>query len=184
MIVAVATAVLSGVLLGTFRQIRTEPTLVVGAAVLVYLTATHLRLWRRVLLVLLVGASFVSTMAVWRGYFEHKYAEAYEVVKAAGGHTYDGPRHPYHFFWHALWCGLGDFDRKYGYEWADVAAFSYAWPILQRRYHYDPVGFPPVTADPWDPLTFGVYWDKDRLYARTVQEIPEYIEIVRDKVLA
>ena len=31
-----------------------------------------------------------------------------------------------------MWCGLGDFDRKYGYVWSDVGAFRWAWPILQR----------------------------------------------------
>ncbi len=182
-VAVIALALGSGLLLGTFRQIRTEPVLVAGAVSLIYLTATRFRLWLRVGLVFLLGVAFTLTAAGWTAFFETKYREAWRVVKDAGGHTYDGPRQQHHFFWHALWCGLGDFDRKYGYEWSDVKAFSYAWPILQRR-GFVPRGYPLTAPDECcDTLTFGVYWDVGRQYARTPQELPEYIEIMRDKVL-
>ncbi len=176
-------AVASGLLLGTLRQVRTEPTLVLIAVAGVYLTATRLRWWLRLVLVVLLGGTFLATSAGWTAYFETKFREAYRVVKTAGGHVYDGPRHPHHFFWHALFCGLGDFDRKYGYRWSDITAFSYAWAILQQRDHYEPAGYPPLAADPFDVFTFGSYWDRGRQYARTPYEIPEYAEIVRNKML-
>ena len=179
----IALAMASGLLLGTFRQIRTEPVLVAGALCLIYLTATRFRLWQRAAFILLLGAGFSSTATGWSGFFESKYREAWTAVKAAGGHTFDGTRQRHHFFWHALWCGLGDFDRKYGYEWSDVKAFSYAWPILQQR-GFVARGFPLTAPDECcDPLTLGVYWDEGRKYARTPQELPEYIEIIREKVL-
>jgi predicted Zn-dependent protease/TolB-like protein len=179
---AVAVALVSGVLLGSVRQIRTEPALVIVSVVGVYLTARGLRIWLRFVLVLLLGAAFVWTSARWGNYFEGKYREAYRVVKAAGGHPYYGPRQLHHFFWHVLWCGLGDFDDKYGYVWSDVGAFSYAWPVMQRR-QFAADGFPPVRPDPADILTLGVFLDKGRQYARTPFETPEYIALVRDKVL-
>ena len=179
----VALALASGIILGTLRQIRTEPVLVAAAVAGVYLTATQLRWWRRLALVLLLGVTFAATSSGWTAFFEAKYREAYRVVKAAGGDVYDGPRHLHHFFWQALWCGLADFDHKYGYRWSDTRSISYAWPILQHRYNYQPVGYPPLAPDFFHVLTFGTYWDRGRQYARTPYEIPEYIEIVRNKVL-
>jgi tetratricopeptide (TPR) repeat protein len=155
---------------------------VIVAAAAVYLTVVRLSLWFRLVLVALLGSAFFWTSAAWTRHFEGKFREAYNVVKAAGGHTYDGPRYRHHFFWHALWCGLGDFDDKYGYYWSDMAAFRYAWPIMQRR-GFQADGFPPDRADELDTLTLGVYWDKARLYARTPFETREFVEIVRNKVL-
>jgi tetratricopeptide (TPR) repeat protein len=180
---AVVLAVVSGIILGTFRQVRTEPVLVVAAVIVVYLTATQLRVRLRFALVLLLGATFVATASGWTAYFEAKYREASDVVKAAGGHLYRGPRHAHHFFWHALACGLGDFDSKYGYRWSDSRALSYAWPILQHRYGYQPSGYPPLAPESTHLLTLGAYWDRGRQYAKTPFEIPEYVEIVRSKVL-
>ncbi len=182
LLTALAIAFLSGLLLGSVRQIRTEPVLVMVSALGVYLTATRLRYWLRLALVLILGGAFVWTSAAWARYFDTKYREAYRVVKAAGGHTYDGSRHPYHFFWHALWCGLGDFDLKYGYQWSDLSAIRYAWPVMQRR-GVTVNGFAPVEPDGLDSLTTGVYWDRKGQYARTPFELPEYIEVARDKVL-
>lgn len=179
-----ALALLSGIVLGTLRHVRTEPVLVAAAVAGVYLTATQLRLRVRLALVLLLGVAFVATTSGWTAFFEAKYREAYRVVKAAGGHLYEGPRHFHHFFWHALSCGLGDFDHKYGYRWSDTRAISLAWPILQHRYNYQLTGYPPLEPDFSHLLTFGAYWDSGRQYAQTPFEIPEYIEIVRNKFIA
>ena len=117
----------TGLLLASIRQVRTEPVLVIAAAGLSYLFASSLR-WRvRLALALLLGVCFLWGSHEWKQFFDRKFAEAYAVVKAAGGHTYDGPRQSHHFLWHALWCGLGDFDRKYGYPWDDLAAEKYAF---------------------------------------------------------
>jgi hypothetical protein len=179
---AIAVALASGLILGTVRHLRTEPTLVILGVAGVYLTACGLRPWRRATLVAVLAATFMGTAASWTWYFDGKYAEAYRVVKAAGGHTYEGTRQQHHFFWHVLWCGLGDFDDRYGHVWSDVGAMRYAWPILQRR-GFRADGFLPDRADASDILTLGVYWDRGRQYARTAFETPEYIEVIREKVL-
>ncbi len=129
---------------------------------------------------MVLGAAFVWPSATWTNYFEGKYREAYRVVKAAGGHAYDGPRQAHHFFWHVLWCGLGDFDDKYGYVFTDIGAISYAWPVMQRH-HFEAEGFPPVRPDVAQAL--GTYWDEGGQYPRTPFETPEYIKLVRDKFL-
>ena len=179
---AVALALASGVLLGTFREIRTEPVLVAGAVSLVYLTATRFRLWLR------VGPHLPSA-----GRFrldEHRLEDLlrHEVPRGmgaeGGGRTHLRRTPP-----EAPLLLARDLVRprrfrpQYGYEWSDVKAFSYAWPILQRR-GFVPRGFaPPAPDDCCDALTLGTYWDEGRLYARTPQELSEYIEVLREKVL-
>jgi hypothetical protein len=173
----------TGLLLATIRQIRTEPVMIIVAAGLSYLFCTSLRLRMRLLLVGLLTAAFACGCAAWTRYFDHKFLEAYEVVKKAGGHPYDGSRQGYHFFWHSIWCGLGDFDTKYGYAWSDVAASEWALGVMRREYRYEPQGNPPLKEEPIQALSLRLYWDRDRKYLRTPFEDSLYIQVVRDKVL-
>jgi hypothetical protein len=174
--------VATGLLLATVRQIRTEPMLVGASVVLAYFTARSLGGAARSLLVGLLAASFSLGSAAWGSYFDAKFREAYVKVRAAGGHPYDGPRHLHHFVWHALWCGLGDFDTRYGYEWNDTKGMAYALPIMRAR-GFAPTGHPRLERRPFDALTLGVYWDRARKYARTPFEVPEYIDVIREKVV-
>jgi len=181
--VAIALApIATGLLLATVRQIRTEPVLVGASVLLAYLSARALG-WRvRALLVGLLAASFLFGSWAWSSYFDAKFREAYLKVKAAGGHPYDGPRHLHHFVWHAIWCGLGDFDTRYGYKWNDVEGMAYALPIMRAR-GFEATGHPSLKRQPFDALTLGVYWDRARKYARTPFEVPEYIQVIREKVV-
>lgn len=174
--------VLAGLVLGTLRHIRSEPVLVGVSCVLAYATARGLRPRTRALLVAVFAGAFLGTSAAWSAYFEAKFREARAVVTAAGGHPYDGPRHAHHFVWHALFCGLGDFDRTHGYAWNDVAGIDYALPIMKAR-GFVAEGYPAVEKQPFDALTLGVYWDRARKYARTPFEVPEYTAVIREKVL-
>ena len=177
-----ALPVVSGLLLATVRQIRTEPVVIGVSLVLVYLTARALAPRTRAALVAALAASFLLGSAAWTAYFDAKFREAYVRVKAAGGHPYEGPRHINHFVWHALWCGLGDFDNKYGYQWSDLMAQDYALPIMKAR-GFVATGYPAIEEQPYDALTLGVYWDRGRRYARTPFEVPEYIAVIREKIL-
>jgi tetratricopeptide (TPR) repeat protein len=176
-------ALASGVILGTVRQIRTEPILVLVAVAAAYLTATHVRSWLRLAAVVVLGGAYLGASSGWTAYFDAKFREAQRVVRAAGGHVYNGPRQTHHFFWHALWCGLGDFDQKYGHRWSDITAYSYAWSILQQRHVPDPSGYPPRAADATDVFSLAVYWDEGRLYPQTPYETPMYAELIRNKVI-
>jgi hypothetical protein len=174
--------VVAGLVLATVRQIRPEPVVVGLAIVLAYLTAHALRPRTRALMVLLLAISFWVGTAAWEAYFDAKFREAHLKVKTAGGDPYDGPRHIHHFMWHAIWCGLGDFDTRYGYAWNDVKGMEYAMPIMRSR-GFVAVGYPPLEPRPFDALTLGVYWDKARQYARTPFEVPEYVAVIREKVV-
>jgi hypothetical protein len=150
-----------GIVLGTIRQIRPEPGAIVVSAGLACLLVSRASLPRRVALAAVLVASFAGTAAAWQAYFDHKFDEASRVVSAAGGRVYHGPRDRYHAFWHPLWCGLGDFGAKHGYEWRDKAAAHYAAPIVQERYRA--LGREPNWSYLfWDPIYYDVLADKVR----------------------
>jgi len=171
-----AVPVLTGLLLATIRQVRTEPAFIALSALAAYLTMSGVRWPKRLALAGLLIATMMGTGRAWSAYFDAKFRQAAQRVGAAGGHPYTGPRNLYHATWFSLWCGLGDFDTKYGYQWLDVAAGLYAMPILKQM---------GVDVPPWDGSThvFQTYWDDARKYYKTPYELPHYEDVLRDKVL-
>jgi hypothetical protein len=150
-----------GALLGSVRQIRPEPVAILAAAAAACLLLSRSSWRRRAALCAVLLASFFVTTSLWSAFFDHKFEEARQVVASAGGNVYQGPRDRYHTFWNPLWCGLGDFGQKYGYEWRDKAAAHYAAPIMRKRYQQ-------LRREPdWRYL----YWD------------PVYDEVLREKIL-
>jgi hypothetical protein len=126
--------ILAGAVLGTVRQIRPEPVTILASVALAGLLSSRTSWTRRLLRGALAVAAFTAAAFAWQAFFDFKFEQARKVVSAAGGTTYQGPRDRHHTFWHPLWCGLGDFDRKHGYKWSDAAAKQYARPILRERY--------------------------------------------------
>jgi len=124
-----------GVLLASVQQIRPEPVAILASAALACLLASRASWPRRAVLAGVLVGGFLLASWSWQRYFDRKFDEATRVVAAAGGRVYHGPRDRYHTFWHPLWCGLGDFGQKHGYEWRDKAAAHYAAPIVLERYH-------------------------------------------------
>jgi hypothetical protein len=185
--------VLSGLLMATVRQVRSEPACVILSAVFSYLAAGGLR-WRiRLALAAVLVLSFSVISKGWLAYFDGKFEQAARRVAAAGGRVFTGPRDHYHAFWHAVWCGLGDFGGKYGYEWGDMAAAEYALPILEHRYGSEVLrkygtelpDFEAGTQGRTRRYTWG-WWDSESpmpLYDRAHSDIPHYAEVLREKVL-
>ena len=148
-----------GALLGTVRQIRPEPVAIVVCAAAACLLVARASWWRRAALAAVLVASFLASSRAWLAYFDYKFEEARQVVAAAGGKVYQGRRDRYHTFWHPLWCGLGDFGQKYGYEWRDKAAATYARPIVQERYR-EMGREPDLRYLFWDPVYNDVLGEK------------------------
>ncbi|NRA01650.1 MAG: hypothetical protein HRU00_03515 [Myxococcales bacterium] len=130
---ALLLAAFAGLFLATVREVRSEPAL---AAIPV--VATYLFAWggwrRRSALLAVFVLSFGITSSVWTNYWDTKFQEAHRIVAQAGGIPFDGTWNSHHVLWHAVWCGLGDFDQKYGYRWNDGVAFSFAIPEVNRRF--------------------------------------------------
>jgi hypothetical protein len=166
----------TGVVLGSIRTVRTEPTLMVLAPIVAYVVARALRPWTRLALVAALVASFGLTYRAWQAWFDAKDREAKALLTRIGGHPYPGTHFDGHQVWHPIWCGLGDFDTKYGYAWSDDAAYAYAQPILLKRYGIR------IPIDQFGPE--GRFLDAAKVYRRFGSSLPEYVAVIRAKVLS
>jgi hypothetical protein len=170
-----AAAIGTGALVAFVRNFRSEPTVVLFGCVLVYATATWLKKRTRLGLVIALFATLSIGTRVSISLIDHKLEESKAAVAAVGGSPYTGPVAYFHEFWHAIFCGLGDFDQKYGYQWNDRVAYHYAYPELSRL---NPGR--PLDPDEWMlPETY----DPAGKYPVFFAEVPHYNEIIRDKVL-
>jgi hypothetical protein len=169
---------LTGALLGTVREVRSEPVAVIAAVVMTYVALARTPWKQRLALVFLLFVAFSIVSVTWRVYWDFKLEEARRTVTEAGGHPYLGPRNLHHQLWHQVWCGLGDFDTKYGYRWDDRVAVAYARPILISKYR--------VALPDWDPKSYvyeTAFWDTAKKYYKLPYEMPFYYTVLRDKVL-
>ena len=151
-----AVAVIAGLAFGTFRHMRPETMMTLPVVILALLLLVHRGLKIRVILIGVLLGSFFTAQGAWSSYFRLESLTAYRIVTKAGGQTekFLGDRPQFHMFWHPVWCGLGDFDDKYGYLFDDDTAIRYATPRIG----------PPGTS-------FDMDWG------------PEYSTVLRDKVL-
>jgi len=169
-------SILSGVIVGLSSEIRGETLIIIGSAILIYLFSNSIKNIYKVIPIILVVLSLNLTKKIINNYFNNNFESTYELVKKNKGHVYDGKRINGHKFWHPMFCGLGDFDTKYGYEWNDKVAYNYALPILKEKYN---INYDYKKGD----LHFNEYYDKDSLYYVKFDEVDEYEEIMKTKVL-
>jgi hypothetical protein len=118
----------------------------------------------------------VGTRNGIQSYFQKKFDQTKILVAQKKGHVYTGKRIRGHQFWHPVFCGLGDFDRKYGYAWKDQVAYQFAIPILRDRYQISYPYHP-------DSLHFQAWYDSARIYYIKFDEIEAYEIIMKEKVL-
>lgn len=169
-------SIISGSIIGFFSEFRNEVSIVLVSLILIYLLAIQTRVFTKVFVILISYFSFTGTKVIIQNHFNNEFEKTTELVKNAGGHVYTGKRIPGHKFWHPIFCGLGDFDQKYGYVWNDKIAYKYATPILQEKYGMD------ITYS--DKYYLDNYYDSDSLYYIKFDEIDEYEEIMKEKVLS
>jgi len=177
-----AAAFASGVFAACAREVRTEAALGVFAVAAGYLLAPAP--WRRRLALLAVlAAALVGTSQLWALHWERSLEQARRLVIAAGGTPWNAAWNRHHTVWHPLWCGLGDFDQKYGYVWDDREAFRASIPELNRRfgtsYTIRPGGYDLELRHPTPPGAP----KKGVQYFLRPETLPEYAIVVRDKIL-
>ncbi len=169
-------AIVSGIIVGFFSEIRGEISVVLLSAIIIYFFARTS--WgNKALLVFLIVFGFVATKNGIEKYFNHKFEQTYKLVEKYGGHPYTGKRIKGHRFWHPVFCGLGDFDTKYGYKWNDTVAYNYAIPVLKKKYGLD------LKYD-GHKYYLDEYYDKDSLYYKKFDDYDEYEEVIKEKVLS
>jgi len=129
--------IMVGLLLGSARHIRGECVPIAGTICLALLLVPGVRWWARPLLPAVLVVAMYSAMHAWEAHFKNKFDEAAEIVTKAGGKVEKAPE-TFHPHWHPIWCGLGDFDDRYGYLWDDRVAYEYYRTALARGPHeYD-----------------------------------------------
>lgn len=164
----------SGAFLASVREVRPEPTAILLAAAMVYGFADGRA--RKLGMLTLLAASFGATSFFWSDHWERSLEEARRVVRRNSAMTFDGHANVHHSFWHPIWCGLGDFDTKYGYRWSDRTAYEWAIPVMNERFgtEYSRRKGSYVLDQYYTPLR------KHRIKPET---LPEYSQVLRDKVL-
>lgn len=168
-------AIITGITISFFTEIRGEVSIILVSAFLIYIFSRSIKFVSKLFLIILLMGPFFITKHTIRTYFNYKFNATYKLVEKYGGHPYTGNSIMSHSIWLPVFCGLGDFDNKYGYEWNDTLAFSYATPILQKKYNYNIKYSGKYHLDN--------YYDEDHLYYIKFEEIPEFEEIIKDKVL-
>jgi len=167
---------ISGLLIGTFVLIRAEVLPIISSCLVSYWINKKITRQNAALLSVVLILSFYGTKNTYTAYFDHKFKEAYHVVEENGGSPYIGGRITTHRFWHPVFVGLGDYDTKYGYVWKDASAYAYAVPVLKEKYGMN-LNYAP------GKLWIDDYYDEQKWYYRKFDEIPEYEEVVKEKVL-
>ncbi|WP_159092128.1 hypothetical protein [Aquimarina sp. Aq107] len=168
-------AIISGVILGFFSEFRNEISIVIVSLLLIYLLSKNIKIVPRIVLVITVVFFFNSSKKYIRNHFNLKFEKTSHFVSLNKGHVYNGAKISGHNFWHPMFCGLGDFDTKYGYEWNDIIAYNYAIPILNKKYNMNIRYSGKYQTDD--------YYDDAKLYYKKPEELPNYEEVVKEKVL-
>jgi hypothetical protein len=165
-----------GFIIGVVAEMRNENIILLMACCVMILLGHEENIQKRLLYCGLLLLFTVGTRNGIQSYFQKKFDQTKILVAQKKGHLYTGKRIRGHQFWHPVFCGLGDFDRKYGYAWKDQVAYQFAIPILRDRYQISYPYHP-------DSLHFQAWYDSARLYYIKFDEIEAYEKIMKEKVL-
>lgn len=164
-----------GAMVGFLSEIRNETIILTASIMALILFAKKQLPVFKITAIVFALIAVLATKAGIRVWFEKEYQEASLAVQENGGHVYNGKRVEGHRFWHPVFCGLGDFDTKYGYQWDDRVAYAYAVPLLKEKYQLDVKWSGKFHTDN--------YYDADSIYYVKFDEIPEYETLMREKVM-
>jgi hypothetical protein len=167
---------ITSLIIAFLSEVRNEISIILLSLLLLYWLSNQLNLGWKIIYSILFILTFYGGKQSIRYYFDNKYKITSALVLQQNGHLYTGSRISGHKLWHPVFCGLGDFDTKYGYVWDDRVGYTYATPILQKEYglniHYS------------NKLFLDDYYDKDSLYYVKFDEIDTYEEVVKNKVIS
>ena len=171
----VFTAVLSGFLIALCAEVRNETIAVMFSLVSILLLAPRVPWLQRGATILFALLAFYFGRASIQGHFDRQWERTAALVEAHDGHVYTGPRISGHRVWHPIFCGLGDFGADKGYAWNDRVAYAYAVPLLEREFG--------IRVNWTGGFGTNDFYDEAGLYYVKFDEIPEYEEIVKRKVV-
>lgn len=169
--------VLSGIIVGFMHQVRAEILAMTLSPLVVYATSGTLMRWKKVVFSgVFLLTLFLSSKSI-RSYFDVTLDKTIEIVEQVGGTPFLGGRTMVHPFWHPMYCGLGDYDKKYGLVLHDTAVYNFALPILRQQSGLK-LKYPGKT-----PYEMDEFYDTRELYYKKVETIPGFEDIVRTRFL-
>ncbi len=166
---------LSCAIIAFCSEIRNEISVVFLSTVLILILSSYIQWGNKIILISFAVIFFMGTKKTIQAYFEHQFQRTKQLVSSKDGHVYNGKKISGHKFWHPVFCGLGDYDTRYGYMWSDTVAYDYAVPVLNTRYG--------LNLKYSGKLYTDNYYDSAKLYYIKFDEIPQYENVVKEKVI-
>ncbi len=168
---------ISGLLVAFVNSIRTEVLATIVSCLLIYFFCPGITLLKRLSLLSVFFVSYFSCAKIIDVYFSKTYQETTDFVKEHGGVPFEGGRTLRHPAWHPIYCGLGDFDTKYGYHLHDTAVYYYVMPILRKQLN-EALIYPGKTK-----YSMGEYYDSAGYYYKKPETTPGFDKVCKEKVL-
>jgi len=173
-------ALVSGILLGLIKQVRTEPVLAGAAVAAAYLFLTALSLRFRIALAGTLLAGFFLSSTLSTRALDELYERTEAEVVQNGGTPFSGYRRQSHLVWHPIFCGLGDYAEGLGYRWDDYAAYAYALPILREK---EPGLWPEFDGGLVSKKLDDYFIHSDTRYKKKLEDRDDYEPILREKIV-
>ena len=164
-------ALITGLMAGIMHQIRAESLPILISCILVYMLNNDFSFLKRISVVLILLTTFYFTGQSIKNYFDLTFNKTRTVVVDAGGVPFDGGRTLVHPFWHPIYCGLGDYDQKYGHVLHDTDVYNYVLPILRKKSGMQ-LKYPGRTS-----YEMAEYYDNDSLYYKKPETIEGFDEV-------
>lgn len=168
---------ISGLLIAFVNSIRTEVMACLISCLMVYFFSPGISILKRMALTGVFLFTFFLSAKSIDHYFARKYEETTRFVQQHGGIPFAGGRTLRHPAWHPVYCGLGDFDTKYGYHLHDTAVYHYVLPILRKQLN-EPLIYPGKTK-----YSMGEYYDSSHHYYKKPETIPGFDKVCKEKVI-
>lgn len=175
LLISLILVTISGAVIGFSSEFRNEISVVLLSLVFIILLMKQKHLITKLLVISLGLVSFFTTKNIIRNHFDKKFQNTIELVENSGGYPYKWATTSGHRTWHPIYCGLGDFDNKYDFVWDDRVPYHYAVPILIEKYGLD--------IEYSGKYYFDNYYDEKELYYVKIEDLDEYEQIVKEKVL-
>ncbi len=171
----ILSSLLAVCLIAFCSEIRNEISIVIVSLLLLVAFIPSLNFIKKITCLCIIILSFWGIKKSVQTWFDYKFKQTSELVKAQGGHVYTGGRIAGHQIWHNVFCGLGDFDSKYNHAWDDRTGYKFALPILKNKYK--------ITVPYSGAYQTDLFYDSAKLYYIKFDEILPYESIMKDEVL-
>ena len=179
--------IMSGLIISAFIQVRSETIIlapVLGCSYLFVIPG----IWkRRIILLLVLTATYFSSNLLWRTYFDFHYKRTALFLSSVGGVPYYGERLQNHTLWHSIFCGLGDYGRGKGYQWNDFTAYAFALPKLREKLGQENL-WSSFDPNPKNKVLSHYFMDESYddlgLYRKKLEDIDGYNEVLKKKIIS